>query len=259
MARSTRVYSRWTNPAPLTVTASRRWVGFRSAAPVVLLLVGCTLPVYHPGQPLDEPRLLATYRSRLRAARPESGRLTQRILVQACGHEFDLLGVLFLEPEGTCHALALGDMGVELFDLRVGPDQTEFVTKQPSIPSRLLSDGLAGDIRHLFGDKSRMSAQLISRAGAPPALVLRGRAGCLEEYQFTERQEMPVRSFTVRHNGIISEVEYRDPQTRLDLAEPLPGTIVVHNYAWRYSLQITLLDARNDDTAPHRTGSVGTP
>jgi hypothetical protein len=229
------------------------WQGMCALSAVAaLLLGGCAAREYDPGVPWHDPARLETCLFRLYETYPRPVRLTQRIIVRVGRQDFDLLGYLFLKPDGSCHAIALGDMGVELFQFRAGPHGAEVLTRPASVPPEPLSDGVIGDLDHLFGDKRGLPARLVRRPDGRTGLVSQRGNGCLEEYEFVECQNAPVRSIGVRDGRIIREAEYHDPQEHAGLPGSMPGHIHLRNYMWRYEMQITLLEARIGDDDPPR-------
>ena len=155
-----------------------------------------------------------------------------------------MTGYLFLKPDGSWRAVALGDMGMERFRFEGDPQQGAVVIKPDSFPEQPLIDGVIGDLQHLFGMRPGLTEYLVQREGAGFGLVMRYDDGNLEEYLFSSEGDLPVRSCGVSNGKIIRAVTYHDPTMYPGCARPLARRIVLHNHKWRYSLEIVLLDVR---------------
>jgi len=212
--------------------------------------------MYAPGVSIRDPVRLDAYLSRIHSAYPRPVHLTQRIIVQVRNRDFDMLGHLLLKSGSIYHAVALGDLGVELFQFRIGPDEAEIVTRPSSVPPGPLCEGVIEDLRHLYGDKRSLPAELVTRSDGCTGLVLRRDNGCLEEYQFPERFDAPVRSLGVRDGRIIREAEYRDFVDYPGLTHSVPGSILIRNHEWHYSMRITLLGVRISPGNPRPTNAT---
>ncbi len=210
----------------------------------VALPTGCVTPRYQPAQRLERQDSLAFYLSCIQDRYPASCRLTQRILLRRGHKEIDMTGYLFMKPDGSRLALALGDMGMELFRLQFDGNHSEVIAGAGVLPAKALSDGIIGDIQHLFAGKREANAYLVQRTASAPSLVLQYDDRHLEEYQFGENGNLPLRSLGVSDGRIVREATYADPASFDGCPYPLPRKISLQNHGGRYSMEIVLLDVR---------------
>ena len=208
------------------------------------LLTGCALPQYRPGKRLADQCSLPTYMALLRNRNPDQCRLTQRILLRVGRRDLDMTGYLYLQPGDAWVALALGDMGMELFRLRFDDNGGEVIKKPDSMPANPLRNGIIRDIQHLFGWESASNTYLVERRNAETGLVLEHGDGSLEEYGFAKGGSAPVRSMGVSNRRIVREAVYSSPMKHPGIEHPLPGRIVLRNHKWRYTMEIVLLQVR---------------
>lgn len=237
-----------TDLRPVALTALR-YAALRRVVTLAGILgmlssTGCAMHRYRPAERLDNPDLHRVYRSRIHNRFPEACRLTQRILVRRGGEDFDMTGYLFLKPDGSWRAVALGDMGMELFRFQGDPQRPEVVIKPDSFPGRPLLDGVIEDIQHVFGLKPESTTYLVQSDDEALSLIMQYDDGYLEDYLFSPEGESPTRSYGVLNGRITREVAYYDPVAYPDCEQPLARRIIVHNHRWRYSMEIVLLDVR---------------
>ena len=208
----------------------------------VLLPAGCATVKYQPGERLADPALLSFCQSRIHHPYRDGRRLTQRILVHHGGDDFDMIGYLFLDPDGSWRAVALGDMGIERFRFRGDAGHCEVTTKPASLPDGPLRDGVIGDIQHLFGRRGRSASYLVRRGESVVGLVIPSGVGDLDEYDFSRKRGCLMRSFGVSNGRVVREAVYSNPVPGPGDSPPLPCKVILHNHKWRYSMEIVILE-----------------
>jgi hypothetical protein len=182
--------------------------------------------------------------------------LTQRIIIRSGGNDFDMTGYLLLRPDGSWLAVALGDMGMELFRLSFDGTTAEVIKRPDSVPLRPLLEGIAGDIHHLIGMRPGMRAHLVRRTSSVIGLAVEHDDGTLDEYQFARDDATPSRSLGVVDGKIVREVSYTEP-TRYDKRTILlPRRALLHNHRWHYSMEVVLLKMRTMPS-PRKEGHPG--
>ncbi|MFQ5591693.1 MAG: hypothetical protein ACE5HE_11055, partial [Phycisphaerae bacterium] len=203
---------------------------------------GCGPQRYIAGRLVKDDALRRTYLSVLRHRTPLSAKLTQRLVVRAGRAEFDMLGYLFMDADGSWIALALGDMGVELFRFQCDSGRCELSAKPPSFPPKPLYDGVLGDLRHLYAIPTEGNSYLVGRGGHPPSLVSCDDAGYLDEYRLARDGSSVVDSCGVSNGRVVREVTYDSPTLFASWPYPLPAETVLHNHRRGYTMEVTLLD-----------------
>ena len=247
--------SNWTPAFSNWIDVDRVTPPYRRPAPRGIALVaactlalqfggGCMLPKYATAKRLadvsaSQPRMIPPA-----DAYPDACRLTQRVLIRVGGRDLDMVGYLYLQPGGAWAALALGDMGMEMFRLQHDGETSTVAVKPDSIPLGPLVDGIIGDIQHLFAAGASSTRSLVRRSDGEVGLVLEYADGRLDEYTFGQDRGMPIRSVGVRGRRIVREAVYHDPKDYAGAPGPLPERIVLRNHRWHYTMEIVLLDVR---------------
>ena len=228
-------------------TIARRGLLLGGWIALVWPLAGCALPQYHPAERMNDPNLQALYQARIRGLEPGSYKLTQRVLLHVGHEDYDMTGYLFLKPDGSWLAVALGDMGMELFRFRFDGQHGEVLTMPDSFSMEPLLDGVIGDIQHLFGRRPESNTCLVQRRASAIGLVTHHDNDYLEEFRFPRGTECPGRSLGVSKGGIVREATYLDRPPRPGARCSLAHRIILNNHKWRYSLEITLLDVQRTE------------
>ena len=171
---------------------------------------------------------------------PGGVRLIQRIILSFPRRELDMTGYLILEQNGNWLALALADMGVELFRFKKSNGSLRVVTAPQGISKRPLLEGVAGDIDYLFGRKNAI--QTFSSYSEEISLrkwIQYGESH-FDEYIFEPKKNHPVKSREFIEDQIIRSVRYED--YRLDSLKKkiVPHLIVLKNHLWHYEMEIKL-------------------
>lgn len=209
--------------------------------------VGCVSHPYLPGEQLSDDRLLTHYLSQLHDRRPGFCKLTQRVLVHVDNTDFDMTAYLWLAADDSWQGVALGDMGMKLYELRFDGTRGEILSKPNAISQRPIHHGVIGDIQHLFGRKQALNAHLVEEREQTVGVVLRRGNAYIEEYRFSEGQSVPLRSLEARDGRIVREASYFEPRYFEDCHCTMPTRIILRNYQWEYSMEIVLLDAERTE------------
>ena len=167
-------------------------------------------------------------------------RLVQRIILHVPGMEMDMSGYLVLSEGGKWLALALGDMGVELFRFGNMGNEVRILSTPPDFPLNPLKEGVAGDIEYLFGLKRPSSVWQSAGNKSTSIRVLKYGDGDYDEFTFQSGGNRPVRSRKIRDHRVMLSVEYENYQADALRKNVVPKRILLTNHQWHYKIEITL-------------------
>jgi len=210
----------------------------------IVWLSGCTTRPYRIAERAADQEPVAACLASIRDAYPSSCRLTQRVVVRLRSHEYDMVGYLYLRGAGVWSAVALGDMGIELFRLHWTDGVGEVIRQPESMPAAPIREGVIGDIQHLFGQKEAHRSYLVRKPNRDLCLIVELSDRELEEYKFDDVNEGLVSSRSITGGAIVREVSYGTGAAFPGVDHPLPQSITLHNYEWGYSMEIELLDIK---------------
>lgn len=171
---------------------------------------------------------------------PQEFRISQHIIMKAGGKEYDFIGYLAKNRNGDFRALAFGEMGGKLFDFMEKNGQREVLLRPEGMPINPLSDGVMGDISHLY--KSDLhGAYLARKEDNTLSLVVRQKDGGFTEHSFSRGKERGMASLEAAGGRIIRRAEYTDYRLFPGWDRPIPSRIILSNFRWHYDLRIELL------------------
>lgn len=199
-------------------------------------LCGCMGAAYHPGAPIAQPKQTLVGREY-----PGAFEAVQRVDVKVVGREFQFTAYLQVDREHGLYGVALGEMGIKIFELRRVNGTAEIMRKPKNMPLNPML-GVVEDLWHLYG--AGKNPEWICREGLKVAAVAEhfGADG-LGEYQYNEAGQL-TRSLRVANGRIASEATYDAMKTFAGYGAPLPEIVNISNRRWRTSMSIRLLSIK---------------
>jgi hypothetical protein len=176
-------------------------------------------------------------------AYPMRFKLTQRVILEARGKQYDFLGYLLARAPGDFRALGLLEMGGSIFDFEA-VDLRYIVHKvPPGMPLNPIFEGVMPDIAHLFLPSGGSVDSWPEKPGRWIVWRDMGRASVFE----VDADGRLLRSWEMLEGRIARSVEYSDYRAVPGWDRPLPGVILVNNPVWRYRMEVRLISFENLD------------
>lgn len=197
------------------------------------VLCGCMGRAYRPGAPIAQPT-----RHFIGRDYPQAFEAVQRVEVKIGRREFQFTGYLQVDRERGFYGVALGEMGIKLFEFRRDGDTIEIIHKPKGMPLNPML-GVVDDLWLLYG-KGR-NPQWIQREDGQ-GLIEQIGSDTLAECQFQDGRL--ARSIRVQGNRVISEATCGAIRPIDGCAAPLPESIRLHNTRWRYTMTIRHLSIK---------------
>lgn len=206
------------------------------------LAVACASHRYVPGQRIEsrEQARLETY---LERRYPATLKAVQRLSVTVRRSRHDFLGYLLMRQPNAFRATAMGEMGGRVFDFFAGDDGTLKILKKPRlVPSRPLSDGVMGDILHVYASGLKGEKYVTEAPNGELTLVIRRDANKVAEFIFDPRERKLIRSLEAENGQVIREAWYSDHRKVKGWRRAIPAHIRLNNYRWHYTLEVQILE-----------------
>ena len=218
-------------PGVLLITALSLWLIVTSC---------CASPGYTPPVPIPQGDPEMDSMLALLDCYPKEFRISQHIIVKAGGKEYDFIGYLAKNGNGDFRALAFGEMGGKLFDFLEKNGQREVLVRPEGMPINLLSDGVMGDLSHVY--KSVLHGAYPARKEDNTiSLVVRQKDGGFIEHSFSGGKERGMVSLEAVGGRIVRRAEYTDYRLFPGWDKPIPSRVILSNYRWHYDLRIESL------------------
>jgi hypothetical protein len=196
---------------------------------LALIWCGCAGPRYVAGPRIDDARRTRVCAAALDAAYPAEFNASLRLVLAVRGRRYDFTGYLRMARAGRLHLVAYGDFGGAVFEVTADAAGAAVVSKPRGMPAKLLTDGIARDLQHVFGKREVERARLVAREDGAAGLTLECDAGAAAEYVFAAGDGRLLRSLAARRGRITREAEYDPPR------------IVIRNHRAGYTLELEVL------------------
>ena len=211
-----------------------------------MVVAGCARHPYRAGVVEERPEAVKGAVEKIERRYPKQFRLKQRLALRALGKQYDMIGYLVVNGDGSLRAVAMGEMGGRIFDLALEGGQPKVLKKPEKMPPKPLLDGVIGDIRHLFTPPDYDAASYRNDERRGGCVSLRHGAGKdlkISEFWFDEGVPGELaRSLQSDGRRILREAEYSEYKRLPGFERPMPTRIVLKNYRWHYTLEAQALE-----------------
>ena len=96
---------------------------------LVILIFNCTSPKIYTLNPIIDQNLIDKYTELLNNQYPDSFALTQRIILNVSGKQYDFIGQLTMNRGHAFRAVAFGEMGGQFIDILAKNDTVLILAK----------------------------------------------------------------------------------------------------------------------------------
>ena len=207
---------------------------------LLLLIQNCSPSGIPVGEPIDDPTLLERLVNKLDIQYPHTFSLSQRIILNVRGKQYDFLGQLMVEKGKAFRAIAFGEMGGLFLDILHKGSQTSILGNPSSLPEKPLKLGVARDILQIF-DYQR-SEKMLFKNNQGRIWIRQSITGeIFYEYFFDKDSGLLQDMYIIEGNSIIKKIQFKNYAEYEKASTPLPSLIVVENKEWHYSMEIHLL------------------
>lgn len=205
--------------------------------------MSCTVKFHLPEGELLPQKVARQLLVRMEIQYPDSFQLTQRILLNVAGKEYDFIGYLKMQKKGNFRAMALGELGGTFLDIQSGPAETRILKNAADLPQGPLKEGVAGDIRFLYGCLQKYTPLNSSRAKDALYVELTDSASSQLVLAFDRTKLLSSKELI---NGKVRRTaQYKDYRKFDGISCALPCRIILENKRWHYKLRIDLLNIKN--------------
>jgi hypothetical protein len=159
---------------------------------------------------------------------PEVFTLSQRIILNVRGKQYDFLGQLMVEKDKAFRAIAFGEMGGLFLDILYKSSQTFIIGNPSSLPDKPLRLGVVKDIVQIF-DYQDGEARLF-KADQGRIGVRRFITGKISYDYFFENDSGQLQDmYIIEGNSIIKKIHFKNYNEYENASVPLPSLIIGEN------------------------------
>jgi hypothetical protein len=212
---------------------------------LLLLIQNCSPSRIPVGEPIDDPTLLERLVNKLDIQYPHTFSLSQRIILNVRGKQYDFLGQLMVEKGKAFRAIAFGEMGGLFLDILHKDSQTSILGNPSSLPEKPLRLGVAKDILQIF-DYQGSGASLFRTEQGENGITRSITGEIFYDYFFDKDSGLLQDMYVIEGSSIIKKIQFKNYTEYENVSTPLPSLIIVENLEWHYSMEIHLLTFKPD-------------
>jgi len=209
--------------------------------PVSIFITGCASKTLQYNADQFHPVEDNTYTQLINKQYPDSFALTQRIILNAGGKQYDFIGQLTMHRGKAFRAVTFGEMGGQFMDLLFKNDSLSVLVNPSNIPDKPISEGVAEDIRQLFffniypePDVSETDTNIVN-------LIFEAENNERLIYSIDKKTNQIINLDSYSGDKQIRSVKFMEFEKYPEWQSKIPSLIELTNHRWHYSLEIRLL------------------
>jgi hypothetical protein len=207
----------------------------------IFLMGSCTSNKIIPTSQVNNPLTEKSYLNVINNQYPDSFAITQRILLNVAGKQYDFIGQLTMNRGAAYRAVAFGEMGGQFIDLLAAGDSVDILANPTSLPEKPILQGVAEDIEQLFYYYNiRNLIYSDSDSTIVKVAINRQKDGQLV-YLINRNNNKILNLNYFFENKLIRSAKFLEYEKQDGWDREIPSYIKMTNHRWHYSLEINLL------------------
>ncbi|MEJ2055934.1 MAG: hypothetical protein P8X42_18630 [Calditrichaceae bacterium] len=172
---------------------------------------------------------------------PDSFALTQRIILNAGGKQYDFIGQLAMHRGKAFRAAAFGEMGGLFIDILFKNDSLSVLANPTNMPENPISKGVAEDIRQIFCYNIYSEPEVAEADTNIVNIIFKAENNERLIYSINKKTNQILKLETYSRDKQIRSVKFMEFKKYPELEWKIPSIIKLTNNRWHYSLEIYLL------------------
>ena len=207
----------------------------------VFLIFSCAIKKNYNLIPIDDQTSINKYTELLNNQYPDSFALTQRIILNISGKQYDFIGQLTMNRRNAFRAMAFGEMGGQFIDILGKDDSVSILANPTGLPEKPILQGVAEDIKQLFHYKNYNALKLFYPDIDTIEVFYNTSDNEQHNYLFDKNKNQILSLKSYSKDKLIRSAEFLEYK-KYDIWDKEISTLIyLNNHHWRYSLEIRLL------------------
>lgn len=215
----------------------------------ILLSGSCISNKFHTVSLVKDPIIIGNYIKELNNQYPDSFSVTQRIILNVAGKQYDFIGQLIMKRGNAYRAVAFGEMGGQFIDLLTTKDSIIILSNPTDIPKKPIVHGVAEDIKQLFYYNTITDLNFSDLANNTVKISINLSDNGQLIYIINKNNNQILNLYDYSGNKQIRSTEFLEYKKYDGWEHEIPSYIKLTNYRWQYSLEIRLLKFSNQYNA----------
>jgi hypothetical protein len=215
----------------------------------ILLSGSCISNKFHTVSLVNDPLITGNYIKVLNNQYPDSFSITQRIILNVAGKQYDFIGQLTMNRGTAYRAVAFGEMGGQFIDLLATKDSIIILSNPTDLPKKPIVHGVAEDIKQLFYYDTVTDLNFSDLANSTVKISINLSDNDQLIYMINKYNNQILNLHVYSGTKQIGSTEFLEYKKYDSWEHEIPSYIKLTNYRWQYSLEIRLLKFSNQYNA----------
>lgn len=207
----------------------------------VLLTGSCVLDKFHSVSMVNDSLIEKKYINLLNNQYPDSFSMTQRIILNVAGKQYDFIGQLIMKRGKNYRAVAFGEMGGQFIDLLAKKDSISILSNPNNLSEKPILQGVAEDIKQLFYYHSLSNLRSSDLANNMVKVSMNTSDDKQSIYLINSNNYQIMNLNYFSRNKLIRSAEFMEYKKYEGWDRKMPSYIKLTNHRWHYALEIHLL------------------
>ena len=169
---------------------------------------------------------------------PDSFALTQRIILDVAGKQYDFIGQLTMDRGNAFRAVAFGEMGGQFIDLLAEEDTISILANPTDLPEKPILQGVAEDIKQVFHYNNLKELNFSDSANDTVKISIDTQDDGQLIYLIDNYNNHIFSLKFYSGNKIIRSAEFLEYKKYEGWDREIPSFIKLTNHRWHYSLEM---------------------
>lgn len=175
---------------------------------------------------------------------PDSFALTQRIILDIVGKQYDFIGQLTMDRSNAFRAMVFGEMGGQFIDLLAKGDSISILANPTDLPEKPILQGVTNDIEQVFFYQNCTKLNTSDSSKDTIEIIIDTPDG-YSQYSIDKIKNRILNLKFYSGNKLIRSAEFLEYKMQDMWDREIPTLIFLINHRWRYSLEVRLLQISN--------------
>ncbi len=207
----------------------------------ILLIVSCVSNKFHSVSTVHDSLIEKKYVNLLNNQYPDSFSITQRIILNVAGKQYDFIGQLIMNRGNIFRAVTFGEMGGQFIDLLATRDRISILSNPTNLPEKPILQGVAEDIKQLFYYHSFSNLRSSDLASNMVKVSINMSDDKQFIYLINSNNYQILNLNYFYRNKLIRSAEFMEYKKYEGWEREMPFSIKLTNHRWHYTLEIRLL------------------
>lgn len=208
---------------------------------ILIFVIGCAHNKIQPVDHIPQFTEINKYEKLIQCQYPDSFALTQRIILNVAGKQYDFIGQLTMARGRAFRAVTFGEMGGQFIDILSTGDSISILANPAGLPEKPILSGVVEDIKQLFyyNNIEELNYSELTRGLVKISINTSENNQLI--YLINSKNKHILNLNYYSKDKHIRSAEFLEYKKYEGWSREIPSYIKLTNHRWHYSLEIRLL------------------